>query len=187
MNTCLYSYRHTTLFHSFAGALLSHWTEPVYFTSIILGSLYHAEHLSRAMYARMGEVPGLPEQYRIHKPILSSVTSPESRQPGKAPNFAVDWTEGDEHVEVINAMHGKDENSLPSKLCKQQMFQLFLSLWGRLPAIVTQDAAKPPALYSEAKMAVLDYQAAKTALYTTFSKAKLGDWIKKPVEQDDFS
>lgn len=38
------------------GALLSALIEPIYFTSIIIGSLYHSEHIRRALFARIEHV-----------------------------------------------------------------------------------------------------------------------------------
>lgn len=53
------------------GSLLSIFVEPVYFSSIILGSLYHGDHLSRAMYQRIADIEGLPPLYVLNKPLLS--------------------------------------------------------------------------------------------------------------------
>lgn len=53
------------------GSLLSIFVEPVYFSSIILGSLYHGDHLSRAMYQRIADIEGLPPLYMLNKPLLS--------------------------------------------------------------------------------------------------------------------
>jgi double stranded RNA-specific editase B len=38
------------------GALLSTLIEPIYYTSIIIGSLYHSEHIRRALFARIEHV-----------------------------------------------------------------------------------------------------------------------------------
>lgn len=66
------------------GSLLSIFVEPIYFSSIILGSLYHGDHLSRAMYQRISNIEDLPPLYTLNKPLLSGkyliVTSP---LPGK--------------------------------------------------------------------------------------------------------
>ncbi|KAM4864348.1 double-stranded RNA-specific editase 1 isoform X5 [Urocitellus parryii] len=99
------------------GSLLSIFVEPVYFSSIILGSLYHGDHLSRAMYQRISNIEDLPPLYTLNKPLLSGISNAEARQPGKAPNFSVNWTVGDSALEVINATTGKDELGRPSRLC----------------------------------------------------------------------
>ena len=59
------------------GSLLSIFVEPIYFSSIILGSLYHGDHLSRAMYQRISNIEDLPPLYTLNKPLLS----------GKYPHF----------------------------------------------------------------------------------------------------
>ena len=38
------------------GALLSTLIDPIYYTSIIVGSLYHSEHIQRALFARIDKV-----------------------------------------------------------------------------------------------------------------------------------
>lgn len=53
------------------GSLMSYFTEPIYFSSIILGSLYHADHLSRAMYQRIADIEDLPQQFTLNRPLLS--------------------------------------------------------------------------------------------------------------------
>lgn len=40
--------------------------------------------------------------------------------------------------------------------------------------------------YSEAKRASTEFQRAKDELFKAFSKAELGAWVKKPMEQDEF-
>lgn len=55
----------------FQGSLMSYFTEPIYFSSIILGSLYHADHLSRAMYQRIAEIEDLPQPFSLNRPLLS--------------------------------------------------------------------------------------------------------------------
>ncbi|XP_045140401.1 double-stranded RNA-specific editase 1 isoform X2 [Echinops telfairi] len=103
------------------GSLLSIFVEPIYFSSIILGSLYHGDHLSRAMYQRISNIEDLPPLYMLNKPLLSGISNAEARQPGKAPNFSVNWTVGDSAIEVINATTGKDELGRPSRLCSHKL------------------------------------------------------------------
>ncbi|KAM7133500.1 double-stranded RNA-specific editase 1 isoform 1-T3 [Molossus nigricans] len=106
------------------GSLLSIFVEPIYFSSIILGSLYHGDHLSRAMYQRISNIEDLPPLYTLNKPLLSGISNAEARQPGKAPNFSVNWTVGDSAIEVINATTGKDELGRASRLCSLQLAAL---------------------------------------------------------------
>lgn len=168
------------------GALLSHFCEPIYLDSIILGSLYHADHFSRAVYDRVNNKESLSAPFRLNKPMLSGISNPEARQPGKAPNFSVNWTLGDQGVEVINATTGKAESGLPSRLSKQAFFTRFHNLYGHISSILVESMASQPRLYSEAKLCVSNYQLAKQQMYKAFQNAGLGTWVKKPVEQDQF-
>ena len=85
-------------------------------------------------------------------------------------------------------MKGKAQDTqIPSRLCKYAMFQR----WNKLASsdVIKRIESIPshvPDLYSEAKQGSKKFQEAKKALFKAFSKAELGDWIKKPMEQDEF-
>ncbi|KAM9328463.1 double-stranded RNA-specific editase 1-like [Pholidichthys leucotaenia] len=170
----------------FQGSLMSYFTEPIYFSSIILGSLYHADHLSRAMYQRITEIEDLPHSFCLNRPLLSGISNTEARQPGKAPNFSVNWAVGDQGLEVINATTGKDDLGRPSRLCKHALYSHWIRLHGKLSSTLRIKTTKPSS-YHEAKQAAVEYHKAKQMLFTAFHKAGLGAWVKKPIEQDQFS
>jgi double stranded RNA-specific editase B len=54
-------------------------------------------------------VENLPEMYKLNVPRLNLLSSPEVRQPGKAPNYSVNWAKGYDLPEVIDAMKGKEQ------------------------------------------------------------------------------
>uniref|UniRef100_A0A672Q0R0 Adenosine deaminase RNA specific B1 n=1 Tax=Sinocyclocheilus grahami TaxID=75366 RepID=A0A672Q0R0_SINGR len=168
------------------GSLMSYFTEPIYFSSIILGSLYHGDHLSRAMYQRIADIEDLPQQFSLNRPLLSGISNAEARQPGKAPNFSVNWTVGDQALEVINATTGKDDMGRASRLCKHALYSRWVRLHSKLSSTLLIKVPKPSS-YHEAKQAVLEYHTAKQTLIKAFHKAGLGAWVKKPIEQDQFS
>lgn len=169
------------------GALLSHFVDPIYLDSIILGSLFHPTHLYRAVYGRVMEtIQGLPPPYRLHLPMMNLVSSPEVRQPGKAPNFSVNWTVGGNDPEVINATTGKNDLSIMSRLAKRALFMRFRKLYGVLDKQVFLEDGTNTMQYSSMKQAAKDYQLAKDQLGSAFLKANLGLWMKKPIEQDEF-
>ncbi|KAJ9599945.1 hypothetical protein L9F63_009773, partial [Diploptera punctata] len=169
------------------GALLSHFVEPIYLESIVLGSLFHPSHMYRAVCGRIETtIQGLPPPYRLNKPLMSLITSPEVRQPGKAPNYSVNWTIGEQGPEIINSVTGKDDRGVASRLSKQGLFRRFLNLIGRISTITGIAFNSCPQQYSDAKEAVQDYKMAKEQLVLAFHKAELGTWLKKPIEQDQF-
>ena len=124
----------------------------------------------------------------MNRPYLSGISNPESRQPGKAPTFSVNWCYGDDKLEVVNTTTGKlkDEQAKPSRVCKQALFRQFLDVYGKIPAVTEPTPSNKAKVYGEMKSAVKDYQSAKQILYKMFADTGLGNWVKKPVEQDLF-
>lgn len=169
------------------GSLLSVFVEPIYFSSIILGSLYHGDHLSRAMYQRISNIDDLPPLYTLNKPLLSGISNAEARQPGKAPNFSVNWMVGDAAIEVINATTGKDELGRASRLCKHALYCRWMRVHSKVPPNSLRSKVTKPSAYHESKLAAKEYQTAKACLFRAFIKAGLGAWVEKPPEQDQFS
>ncbi|CAI9588558.1 unnamed protein product [Staurois parvus] len=167
------------------GSLFSLFVEPIYFSSIILGSLYHGDHLSRAVYQRIADIEDLPSFYSLNKPLLSGISNAEARQPGKAPSFSVNWTVGDTGLEVINATTGKDEMGRASRLCKHALYSRWMRLYAKLSSNLRTKIGKPN-LYYDTKQSASEYQAAKECVFKAFQKAGLGAWVKKPIEQDQF-
>ncbi|KAK7804093.1 hypothetical protein U0070_002436, partial [Myodes glareolus] len=115
------------------------------------------------------------------------ISNAEARQPGKAPNFSVNWTVGDSAIEIINATTGKDELGRPSRLCKHALYCRWMRVHGKVPPHLLRTKITKPTTYHESKLAAKEYQAAKARLFTAFIKAGLGAWVEKPTEQDQFS
>ncbi|KTF85143.1 hypothetical protein cypCar_00020406, partial [Cyprinus carpio] len=114
------------------------------------------------------------------------ISNAEARQPGKAPNFSVNWTVGDQTLEVINATTGKDDMGRASRLCKHALYSRWVRLHSKLSSTLLIKVPKPSS-YHEAKQAAEEYHSAKQMLIKAFHKAGLGAWVKKPIEQDQFS
>ena len=114
------------------GALLSLYIEPVYLKSIIIGSLFQEQHMLRAVYTRISGVQGLPELFTPTLPLLQAVSTPPPRVPQKSPSTSFNWTWGDSQVEVVHCKTGKMNDRVPSRLCKQLLFEQFIELWDDL-------------------------------------------------------
>ena len=68
---------------------------------------------------------GVPVPFHLNIPRLNLLSSPEVRQPGKAPNYSVNWTtsfattvaaengnlqpSNDDQLEIVDAMKGKEQ------------------------------------------------------------------------------
>ncbi|XP_014241002.1 double-stranded RNA-specific editase 1 isoform X2 [Cimex lectularius] len=168
------------------GSLLSHFLEPVYLHSLVVGSLFHPSHLRRALYQRIeNTLVGLPPPFRLNKLKLNTTSSPEARHIGKAPSHSVNWIIDDGPIEVVNTMTGKCISGSVSRLCKQKFYHLFRTLVDfQLPT--RSGVADMPDIYLDAKYAEVTYREAKIQMVQAFQKANLGTWMKKPIEQDQF-
>lgn len=114
------------------GSLLSIFIDPIYYKSITVGNLFSEEHLTRAVYSRVSTISGLPESFTPNLPLLLGNKVSRQRVPTKSPDRSVNWTWGDKDVEIVIAHTGKLEDSVPSRLCKQLLYDNFLSVWDSL-------------------------------------------------------
>ncbi|XP_042858239.1 double-stranded RNA-specific editase Adar-like isoform X3 [Penaeus japonicus] len=172
------------------GALAAHFIDPVYLESIVIGSLFSASHMYRAVCGRIEQtIQGLPPPYRLNQPRMNQGSSTESRQPQKAPTISVNWDCGkkESQLEVLNAMTGRQEGENSSRLCKRKFFTRFMNLIERLPSMTEVDPGAAKHLsYGEVKALSNKYQTSKRAMISGFARAGLGQWIGKPMEEDSF-
>lgn len=71
--------------------------------------------------------------------VCAGISNAEARQPGKAPNFSVNWTVGDQGLEVINATTGKDDLGRPSHLCKHALYSRWVRLHAKVQLPISAD------------------------------------------------
>lgn len=114
------------------GSLLTLYIEPIYFKSMTMGSLFNEQHLTRAVYNRISGLASLPEPFVTNLPLLYGVSTPLSRVPSKSPSVSLNWAWGDKIIEILDTKTGKLQHLIPSRLCKQFMFQSFLDLWDKI-------------------------------------------------------
>jgi len=124
------------------GGLLSLLLEPVYLDSIIVGSLFSKEHMTRALYDRVSATQGLPETFMPRLPLLMSITDPLPRVTGKMSSGSINWTWGDVIVERTRCNTGKQDDKSPSRLCKQMLFDQFMLLWDTVASPSAMEHAK---------------------------------------------
>ncbi|XP_073178977.1 double-stranded RNA-specific adenosine deaminase isoform X2 [Lepidochelys kempii] len=174
------------------GALLSHFMQPVYLSSVTLGYLYSQGHLTRAICCRMSRdgstfEAGLQAPYHVKHPEVGRVSVYDSaRQTGKTKESSVNWCLADEsEVEVLDGTKGKvDGPKLEvSRVSKRSMFTLFQQLCAKADRKDLQSAA----LYSDAKEAASAYQGAKQHFFRALEEMSYGSWICKPQEEENFS
>lgn len=113
------------------GTLLSLLLQPVYLKSIVIGRLFSHDHTHRALYQRVSTITELPEPYIVNYPLLIGTSFAQPRIT-KSSNKSMNWAWGDSEPEVVDCRSGKLDDSVPSRLCKSQLFQRFLSLWDGL-------------------------------------------------------
>ncbi|NXJ34212.1 DSRAD deaminase, partial [Ciconia maguari] len=174
------------------GALLSHFIEPVYLSSVTLGYLYSQGHLTRAICCRVARDGNVLQEklrapYRINHPEVGRVSVYDSaRQTGKTKESSVNWCLADEsEVEVLDGTKGKvDGPKLEvSRVSKRKMFALFQQLCAKNNCKDLQNLS----VYSDAKEAATAYQESKQCFFSTLEEMGYGSWIRKPQEEDNFS
>jgi len=174
------------------GSLLSHWLRPVYLSSITIGSKFHPDHVTRALYGRLAgsELLLTGPGYRLNQPPLLATTSPEARQPSKAADHSVNWIRG-HSPEVVICSSGKTNQGEPSRLCKRSLADIFRKLCsyesshGALKTSFSSGFLKH-VTYEGVKAGARQHQQAKLSLVRALLTNGCGRWVKKPVEQNQF-
>ncbi|BFZ05346.1 hypothetical protein BsWGS_08384 [Bradybaena similaris] len=177
------------------GALLSNILDPIYLSSLTLGFLFDAGHLSRAVCCRLnrGDPPlddSLPFPYHLNHPVLGRVTACDAtRETQKTKSYSINWMVEDDKPEIIDGCQGacytgdKNEPTQFSRLCKKSMYDSFRQT---CQALQRRDLLKA-SVYSAAKNMSPEFCQAKAAMIQKFRTTNCGVWLGKPVEEEMFA
>ena len=148
----------------------------------------------------------LPNEFKLNKPILSSITNLGSRNVFKSSNKSLLWSphlKSNVKLEIINCKSGINVNGCASSVCKYQIFKEWLATYLLIVELQKSHGTfinisdisslktlielnKNEFSYNDLKLLAEDYQNAKLKVYGAFEKKNLGSWITKPFEQDHF-
>ncbi|XP_060601157.1 double-stranded RNA-specific adenosine deaminase-like isoform X2 [Ruditapes philippinarum] len=173
------------------GALLSTVYEPVYLQSIVLGNLYNAGHLARAVCCRIDHSTTplqsqLPCGYHVNHPDLG-VTSHQdtTRVVEKARPLSINWSFGDKEPEITDGTIGKTTKTVArsvgaSRLCKKSILSLYRDTIDN--TIDINFSYRQVKLQSDCD----HYNQAKMALHKRLHEQNFGSWVSMPREVDRF-
>ncbi|KAI0069181.1 adenosine deaminase/editase [Artomyces pyxidatus] len=179
------------------GALSSAFLKPVYVTAIIIGDVVEEmreivkEDCERAFYGRIGNLSGLPDGFRLARPVVGFTSLPFVHSKAQLPelstssNDSLCWIADSGYEVLINGLR----RGVPPKHRNSQKFRPMLSkvsLFGLYRTVLTALALPGPDVsYHSAKQSSESYQIAKHVLLGP--EAPFSGWIYSGTEWENFT